>query len=106
MRSLPKRSYSNRFTYKSRNGWKNDSNSRVRPEEIANPKCFIEDKDNAYPYPGYHVNQTEEIMTFKIKPYSVGFDVKEYEEYPCNINACLLHNEIGQSCKRNSPLLQ
>jgi len=85
LRSLSKRSYSNRFTYKSRNGWKNDSNSRVRPEEISNPKCFIEYKDNAYP--GYHVNQTEEIMTFKIKPYSVGFDVKEYEEYPCNINA-------------------
>lgn len=85
LRSLPKRSYSNRYTYKSRNGWKNDSNRRVMPEEIADPKCFIEFEDNAYPC--YHVNQTEEIKTFNIEPYSVGLNVKDYEEYPCNINA-------------------
>ena len=85
LRSLPKRSYDNRFTYKSRNGWKNDSNRRVMPEEIANPKCFGEYNGEAFP--GYHMNQTEEIMTFNIKPYSVGLDVKEYEEYSCIVNA-------------------
>ncbi len=85
LRSLPKRSYDNRFTYKSRNGWKNDRNRRVMPEEIANPKCFVEFNGEAYP--GYHINQTEEIMTFNVKPYSVGLDVNEYEEYPCVVNA-------------------
>lgn len=55
------------------------------PEEIANPKCFVEFNDQAYPC--YHLNQTEEIKTFNIKPYSVGLDVKEYEEYPCVVNA-------------------
>ena len=95
LRNLPKRSYLERHTYKSRNGWKTDNSRRVKPEEIANPKCFVEYNGKAYPC--YHMNQTEEIKTFTIKPFSVGLEVKEYDEYPCVVNAF-----DGQGCADTS----
>jgi hypothetical protein len=85
LRRLPRRSYDNRYTYKSRNGWKTDNNRRVVPEEIANPKYFIKFNDKAYPC--YHLNQTEEIKTFNIEPYSIGLEIKEYDNYSCIVNA-------------------
>ena len=85
LRALRTRFYSELKTYKSRYGWKTDSNRRVKPEEIANPKRYVEFNGKAYPC--YHINQTEEIKTFNIKPFSIGLDIKDYENYSCSINA-------------------
>lgn len=82
--NLSKRSYDERHTYKTRSKWQEESNRRVKPDEVASPKRRIEFDGNYYP--AYHMNQTEEIKIFPIKPYSVGYDVIEKNNYPVKVN--------------------
>lgn len=82
--NISKRSYDERHTYKTRSKWQEENNRRVKSEEVANPRRRIKFDGNNYP--AYHMNQTEEIKIFPIKPYSVGFDVVEKKDYPVKIN--------------------